>query len=42
MMVETRARRAVMFGHGEYQLENRSAQKGSRSAGQGERGSVAT
>ena len=37
-MVETRVDRAVRFGHGEYQLENRSAQKGSRSAGQGERG----
>jgi len=37
-MVETWADRAVKFGHGEYQLENRSAQKGSRSARQGERG----
>ena len=35
VMVETRVDRAVRFGHGEYQLENRSAQKGSRSAGSG-------
>src|SRR5271155_2978589 len=42
VVVETRADRAVWFGHGEYQLENRSPQKGSRSAGQGERGSAGT
>ena len=33
VMVETRVDRVVRCGHGEYQLENRSAQKGSRSAG---------
>src|SRR5271163_2741767 len=42
VMVETRVSRAVRCGHGEYQLENRSAQKGSRSAGQGQRGSAGT
>jgi hypothetical protein len=39
VMVETRVDRAVRFGHGQYQVEKRSAQKGSRSAGSGERGS---
>jgi len=42
VMVETRVDRAVRCGHGEYQLENRSAQKGSLSAGQGQRGSAGT
>lgn len=35
-MVETRVDHAVWFGHGEYQLENSSAQKGSRSTGPGD------
>ncbi len=42
VMVETSADRLVWFGHGECQLENRSAQKGSRGTGQGERGAAAT
>jgi UDP-glucuronate 4-epimerase len=33
VVVEARAGRVAWFGHGEYQLENRSAQKSSRSAG---------
>jgi UDP-glucuronate 4-epimerase len=42
VMVETLVGRAVWFGHGEYQLKNRSAQKGFVKAGQGERGSAGT
>jgi UDP-glucuronate 4-epimerase len=42
VMVARRVDRVVWCGHGEYQLESRSAQKGSRGAGQGERGSVGT
>src|SRR5271155_4053007 len=42
VMVATRVDCVLWFGRGEYQLENRSAEKSSRSAGQGERDSVAT
>ena len=42
VVVETWGDRAVRFGHGEHQLEKRSAQKGSRGAGSGERGSAGT
>ena len=42
VMVETPVDRVVRFGHGEHQLEKRSAQEGSRSAGQGQRGSPGT
>src|SRR5271167_4800796 len=41
-MVETRVDCVVWCGRGEYQLEHRSAQKGSRGAGQGQRGSAGT
>ena len=39
VMVEKRGAGVVRFGDGEYQLEIRSAQEGSRSADEGQRGS---